>query len=154
MPSERTVPAPGYETQDAKPRPLIYFTLSMAVLLGLSALAAQQAFVRFRPNASVPPFANVRPLPPPPRLQATPFADIEQYQRSQHQILNSYGWVDRQQGIVRIPIDRAMQLLLQRGLPVRQQGAAVARQNKSNEAQSPRLSAGGTQETQEEGTRP
>jgi hypothetical protein len=31
--------------------------------------------------------------------------------------LNSYGWVDRTAGIARIPIDRAMQLLLERGLP-------------------------------------
>jgi hypothetical protein len=31
--------------------------------------------------------------------------------------LNSCGWVDRNAGIVRIPIDRAMQLILERGLP-------------------------------------
>jgi hypothetical protein len=33
--------------------------------------------------------------------------------------LSSYGWVDREAGIVRIPIDRAMDLLAERGLPAR-----------------------------------
>ncbi|HEV2330417.1 MAG TPA: hypothetical protein VGY56_16670 [Verrucomicrobiae bacterium] len=40
----------------------------------------------------------------------------------QNQKLNSYGWVDRSNGIVRIPIDRAMDLLMQRGLPTRTNG--------------------------------
>ena len=31
-------------------------------------------------------------------------------------MLHSYGWVDQQAGIVRIPIDRAMTLLTERGL--------------------------------------
>lgn len=38
--------------------------------------------------------------------------------------LNSYGWVDRSNGIVHIPIDRAMDLLLQRGLPARTNGVS------------------------------
>ena len=43
----------------------------------------------------------------------------------EEQTLNSYGWVDQQAGVVRIPIDRAMDLLAQRGLPTRPQ-AGVA----------------------------
>jgi hypothetical protein len=35
--------------------------------------------------------------------------------------LNTYGWVDEQNGIVRIPIEDAKRLLIQRGLPTRQQ---------------------------------
>lgn len=38
--------------------------------------------------------------------------------------LNSYGWVDRNNGIVRIPIDRAMELIAQRGLPARTNGVS------------------------------
>ena len=34
--------------------------------------------------------------------------------------LTSYGWVDRKNGVVHIPIDQAMDLILQRGLPIRQ----------------------------------
>jgi len=43
----------------------------------------------------------------------------------QDKILDSYDWVDQKNGVVRIPIDRAMDLLAQRGLPVRPQGAAA-----------------------------
>ena len=39
--------------------------------------------------------------------------------------MHSYGWVDQQAGVVRIPIDRAMELLAQRGLPTRPQAGAV-----------------------------
>jgi len=39
--------------------------------------------------------------------------------------LNSYDWIDQKAGTVRIPIDRAMQLLAQRGLPTRPQAGAV-----------------------------
>jgi hypothetical protein len=33
--------------------------------------------------------------------------------------LQSYGWIDQQKGVVRIPIERAMELTAERGLPVR-----------------------------------
>jgi hypothetical protein len=35
-------------------------------------------------------------------------------------VLTTYGWVDRQSGVVRVPIDVAMQRILEQGLPVRQ----------------------------------
>ena len=44
---------------------------------------------------------------------------MQSYYQSQQHLLNTYGWIDRQNGVVRLPIDRAMELLLQRGLPVR-----------------------------------
>jgi hypothetical protein len=31
--------------------------------------------------------------------------------------LNSYGWVDKEQGVVHIPIERAMDTVVERGLP-------------------------------------
>jgi hypothetical protein len=37
--------------------------------------------------------------------------------QDEDQILGSYGWIDRQKGIVRLPIARAIDLLSQRGLP-------------------------------------
>jgi hypothetical protein len=40
----------------------------------------------------------------------------------QNEKLNSYGWIDRTNGIVRIPIARAMDLILQNGLPTRTNG--------------------------------
>ena len=38
---------------------------------------------------------------------------------AEEKVLQTYGWVDKEQKIVRIPIDRAMELLAERGLPAR-----------------------------------
>ena len=55
---------------------------------------------------------------PEPRLQDKAVQDLQQMHAEEDQILNSYGWVDQKKGTVRIPIDRALDLLAQRGLPV------------------------------------
>lgn len=62
-------------------------------------------------------------LPPQPRLQTAAVQDLREMHAAEDQILNSYGWVNQQQGIVKIPIDRAIDLLAQRGLPSRTQTA-------------------------------
>jgi hypothetical protein len=54
---------------------------------------------------------------PQPRLLTKPGASLAELRAAEDADLNSYGWVDRNAGIARIPIDRAMQLLLERGLP-------------------------------------
>jgi hypothetical protein len=59
--------------------------------------------------------------PPEPRLQENPREDLQQLREEEEQILNSYGWVDKNAGVVRIPIEEAMKLAVQRGLPSRQQ---------------------------------
>ncbi len=58
-------------------------------------------------------------LPPTPRLQVTPRQDLRDLRAREDQTLNSYQWVDRSAGIVRIPIAEAMKLTVERGLPVR-----------------------------------
>jgi hypothetical protein len=63
---------------------------------------------------------------PAPKLQPDPVADYHVYQLSDHEILNSYGWVDQNAGLTRIPIDRAMDLLVQRGLPWKAPGTGPA----------------------------
>ncbi len=56
-------------------------------------------------------------MPPAPRLQPDPIEDLNSLRASEHNLLNDYGWVDPKAGVVRIPIDQAMQLMVQRGLP-------------------------------------
>lgn len=60
-------------------------------------------------------------VPPEPRLQTNPREDLRQMRDQEHQILSTYGWVDKNAGVVRIPIDEAMKRVLQQGLPARQQ---------------------------------
>lgn len=51
----------------------------------------------------------------PPRLQSDPAGALRIYRRQQEAALGSYAWVDRQRGLVRIPIDRAMAMIVARG---------------------------------------
>lgn len=44
----------------------------------------------------------------------TPVTDLEDMRRAEEQVLHSYGYVDRERGVVRIPIDRAKELVLTR----------------------------------------
>jgi hypothetical protein len=62
-------------------------------------------------------------LPPEPRLQTNPREDLAVLRARENAQLQSYGWVDRNAGVVRIPIDAAMKLTLQRGLPARTEQA-------------------------------
>jgi hypothetical protein len=57
--------------------------------------------------------------PPEPRLQTDPRQDLADMRASEDEQLQSYGWVDKNAGVVRIPIDAAMKLTLERGLPAR-----------------------------------
>jgi len=58
-------------------------------------------------------------LPPEPRLQTDPRADLQELRAHESSMLSTYGWVDKSTGVVRIPIDAALKLTLQRGLPAR-----------------------------------
>ena len=55
--------------------------------------------------------------PPLPRLQPDPVGDLNDLRQQEDQILQGYAWVDQGAGKARIPVARAMQLLVERGLP-------------------------------------
>jgi hypothetical protein len=57
-------------------------------------------------------------MPPEPRLQTNPKEDLRRLRERDDAILNSYG-LDKDTGAVRIPIQEAMKLTVQRGLPAR-----------------------------------
>ncbi len=54
-----------------------------------------------------------------PVLQIDPVADLNAYKAQQNDLLNNYGWVDKDAGVARIPIERAIELTAQKGLPHR-----------------------------------
>ena len=60
-------------------------------------------------------------LPPEPRLQTNPRADLADLRAQEESVLETYGWVDKNASVVRIPIEEAMKLTVQRGLPARQE---------------------------------
>jgi hypothetical protein len=62
---------------------------------------------------------------PMPREQPDPRIDLKALREREDRELASYGWVNRPAGIVRIPIERAMQLIVERGLPVSTNGGEM-----------------------------
>jgi hypothetical protein len=59
--------------------------------------------------------ANQPVLPPGPRLQASPEAEMERFRAEENRQLASYGWKNRDEGVVRIPVSRAMEVLATQG---------------------------------------
>lgn len=117
--------SPAHETRDANIHTLIYWGIALAFLL-FSGFAVGYITFRFftsQENVGQPPtvFQTRRTLPPEPRLQVNAPQDLRQYYENEQKILNSYGWVSKSTGVVQIPIDRAMDLLIQKGLPYRGQ---------------------------------
>ena len=96
---------------------LLATVVALALLPILKAMANRQS----REDAAPAPIAGFDPArqAPEPRLQGEPFADWLALKARQEAQLTSYGWVDEDKGVTRIPIDRAMKMVLERGLPAR-----------------------------------
>ena len=126
-----TPPGAGYEHTDIEPAVGYRFAAWLAVAMALSAALVYGTFTFFASRAAArdaaartfPLAQGVPQGPPAPRLQTQPFMDIWQLKNDQRAVLTSYGWVDKPNGVVHIPIDRAMEVTLQRGLPAREGGS-------------------------------
>jgi hypothetical protein len=126
-----------YEQTDARARPIVRYSIGLLIFTAVSAGIAYAALYGFREmgrrtDRPRPAMAldDSRRLPVEPRLQVHPTLDAAEMRRLEREQLTTYGWVDQQRGIVRIPVDRAIELLAARGLPSRaaapQPGAAPA----------------------------
>lgn len=118
-------PKHRHETREAVPRYILFFAAAVAVCVIAAFLVSWGTLDFFKGHQTPPPpqsaLSGRRVLPPPgvPRLQTHPNTDLQVYLKHEREILDTYGWVDRKDGIVRIPIQRAMSFLLKSGLPTR-----------------------------------
>jgi len=149
-PNQPMINHDGFEHEDLRSRGPFYFFAGLA-LLGLviylvifgmyrvldsyakahqpplSPMAMPQADTRAVTHENVQTF-------PQPRLEENERTQLRQLIEDQDRKLATYDWVDKDSGAVRIPIDRAMELIVERGLPVRPEGASSAQKSA---AQSP-----------------
>ena len=116
----------GHEETDAEVGPLVRFAifLTLVTLVCAALTAGFYKYLDAREQAEktrrYPLTAGVeRPLPPAPRLQTYPFDDVKAMRRHEAKLLEQYTWVDKNAGTVRIPVDRAIELLAAKGLPHR-----------------------------------
>ena len=109
---------PRFERRDVEPWSVARLGMAVTILTAAAGLAALFAF---RVLKGGPPDRSVASpaLPPEPRLQTDEPSDLARVQANWRARLTSYGWVDRDAGLVHMPIDEAMRLVAQRGLPVR-----------------------------------
>jgi hypothetical protein len=121
-----TPPGAGYEHTDARVGTILKFLLWLAgsavvIHAGLALLFS--LFVEQRVEHEPPKYplavGESPRVPPEPRLQRFPREDIMNFRIGEDAALQQYGWVDRSGGVVRIPIEEAMRLVVERGLPSR-----------------------------------
>lgn len=118
-----TPPGAAYEHTDATVILIVKFLLWLAasaviIHVGLALLFdlfATQRVERGEPRFPLAVHEGPR-LPPEPRLQRFPREDILNFRLAEEAALQSYGWADKETGAVRIPIQDAMRLVLERKL--------------------------------------
>jgi hypothetical protein len=119
--------APGpirHETTDADLGSAERIMIVTAVLLVIVFALVWGMYVYWRGRAER---TDVRPLPvaqrqgdrlpPLPRLQTTPYADLERFRAAEQAALDGYHWVDKANGIAQIPVARAIEIVAEKGLP-------------------------------------
>src|SRR3954471_1931572 len=120
-------PRAGYEERDVNAQwifGLVVFLLLSCLVMHFCLAGFMQRLSR-KPSAQdtlagVPRRASVaQERQTAPRLQVMPSDDLKKFRAQEDAELHSYGWVNRTSGVVRVPIERAIELVLERGLPVR-----------------------------------
>ena len=133
--AEQRHPSPstfaGHELSDLNPKKIALFGIVLTAVIIAALLVSYALFhlfystiTRARPQPS--PLSYSREPTPEPRLSVKPGDDLKAMRAEEDKMLNSYDWVDRDKGIVRIPIARAIEMLAQRALPMRIQGGDAA----------------------------
>jgi len=131
----------GFEESDANVAALGKYGIGLAIISAVVLvlmLWLQNFFAAQTKRATLPasPLATQRQAPPAPRLQVIPEKDLHDIRVAEDSVLHSYGWIVRDSGVVRLPIERAMELTAQRGLPVRAEGEGQRAEGKAREAKS------------------
>jgi hypothetical protein len=116
-----------HEESDVDIRGVLTFAAGLVAVMIAIGLIVWVLFAYFnareqRTGAPAFPLATSQEhrVPPEPRLQTNPREDLRELREAEQEKLTTYGWVDKNSGIVRIPIDEAITLTVRRGLPSRQ----------------------------------
>ncbi len=120
-------PVEGRERRDIHIRKVTIYGTAMLLAIcltgvGVTVLVFKKLTVEDK-STSLPPFLDTQQPPPEPRLQTNPPLDLSRYRAIEEAQLHSYGWIDRGNGVVRIPIERALEIVVQNGLPARADSA-------------------------------
>ena len=105
-------------------RLLVWMTVGLLAIIAIAVVAmwylgigVESRLIAADPPPPALPEARVEHQPPSPNLQVDPRQQLLDLRAEEERILTTYGWIDRAHGLTRVPIDRAMDLLVERGLP-------------------------------------
>lgn len=121
QPPANPAPHVGHETKDANPWKVVIFSVGLFLLMLASLPLVTAIFNGMEAQAKradrPPSQIESDQTPPLPRLQATPRTALSEFKAEQQQRLTTYGWNDAKHKSVHLPVDRAIQLLAERGIP-------------------------------------
>ncbi len=118
----------GHEISMVNLKPVIAFAIVMVIVtvFSFAAMGFLLDFLKMNQERNDVPLsrlANADQQPPAPRLQVAPSQELRQLRQTESAVLNTYHWVDKEAGVVSIPVERAMEVLAERGLPARSSAA-------------------------------
>ncbi len=125
MSEPESPPVHRHEARDADVHRLAMFGLALLSLIVIGYVSTQITFHYLVGTKEFPHPTKLftqSQMPPKPLEQEHVGTELQRYLKQQNKILDTYGWVNRKAGVVRVPIDRAMSLLLSQRLPVRPPG--------------------------------
>ncbi len=128
-----TPPGAGYEHTDIDTSVgytfamwlTVAMVLSLGIVYGAYYMFEQRRVAQDAATQQYPLAAGRDQTPPAPRLQTQPFKDVYLLKQGQNEKLNSYGWTDKDAGMVHIPIERAMDIVRTQQLNTRPDGARM-----------------------------
>lgn len=114
--AESTDANPGHETTDASAGPVAGVGIALAVLVGTSIIAMIVLFKildYYQPffDGTPHPLSSTRHENTEPRVQIDPPVQKLELREAEENLLNGYAWIDQGQGIARIPVQRAMEIV-------------------------------------------
>ncbi len=104
-------PKVAFEPTDWRLAPVAFVYVGTILLLIVSCFVLIVAYPHALPDVG----RSVRIEPPGPRLQTDPEGDLQQFRTEEEKRLNSFYWIDKQKGVVHIPIEQAMKKLATSG---------------------------------------
>ena len=112
-------PAVRHEESDVDLRGITYWGVGLVVVVLLTLALLLWLFGRFnerevRQGHASRALPEGAPATESPRLQISPRADMDSMRAAEDKILTSYAWIDKQNGVVGIPIERAMEIIAER----------------------------------------
>jgi len=117
---------PGrYERSDASASATLragFYVLGMMFLTALLVVPMYRLLARRETAAQPAPMQVVKsetsePAATFPRLVESEPRVLREFHEQEDALLGSYGWVEKDKGVVRIPIDEAMRIVAEGGLP-------------------------------------